>query len=245
MAHIRHLDRAPIAEAVIEIRVRSTAGIPLDKLASLSAAWKATYPHETKVESFAARFGMQDGKATSDAQHEQLGFLLKTADKQEAVQFRTDAFAFSRLHPYTSWEEVLPKAAALWASYRESVKPERLVRLGVRYINRLRLPQPVDLAGYLTAPPTLPETLPFALRSYLTRLVLHDLEAGNSVTVTQASEPSTDEDHIVVLLDLDAFRDVDMEPGDERVMPILESLRHLKNRAFFGNISERTAEMFK
>jgi uncharacterized protein (TIGR04255 family) len=76
-------------------------------------------------------------------------------------------------------------------------------------------------------------------------MVLQDSESGNSITITQASEPSTDPDHIVVLLDVDAFRDVDMSPMDEELITILQELRDLKNQAFFGSISERTAEMYE
>ncbi len=103
---------------------------------------------------------------------------------------------------------------------------------------------PVDLGRHLTSAPVVPEQLPSVLRSYLTRTALHDPATGNSVTVTQASEPSTDQEHLVILLDVDAFRDADLDPSDERIPSILESLRQLKNRAFFGSITERTAEMY-
>ena len=245
MAQIRHLNRAPIAEAVIELRVRSASPIGLEPLGALSSYWKPKYPLEQKVQSVAATFGVQDGKPVTDAQYQQLGYMLKTSDQHDVVQFRRDAFVFSQLQPYSSWEQVLPKATELWASYREAIKPERLIRLGVRYINRLRLPLPVNLSEYLTSPPVAPQMSASTIRAYLTRMVLHDPGTGNSVTVTQASEPSTDQDQIVVLLDVDAFRDVDVSPADEGVIKMLESLRHVKNQAFFGSITERTAEMYE
>jgi uncharacterized protein (TIGR04255 family) len=188
---------------------------------------------------------MQDGKPLANAQQQQLGFVLKTADQHDVVQFRRDLFAFSQLQPYTSWDEILPKATELWTSYRDVVKPDRLIRLGVRYINRLRFALPVDLSQHLIAPPSAPEVLASTIRAYLTRMVLQDPESGNSITITQASEPSTDPGHIVVLLDVDAFRDVDMNPKDEGLLPILQALRELKNEAFFGSITERTAELYE
>jgi uncharacterized protein (TIGR04255 family) len=245
MARIRHLNRAPIAEAVIELRVRTATPVEPERLADLAAHWKPTFPDEQKVQAVAATFGIQDGKPLANAQQAHLGFMLKTADQHDVVQFRRDAFAFSQLQPYTSWEEILPRATELWTSYRDVIKPDRLIRLGVRYINRLRLALPVDLSHHLTSPPSAPEVLASTIRSYLTRTVLQASESGNSITITQASEPSTDPDHIVVLLDVDAFRDVDMNPTDEAVMAILQALRNLKNQAFFGSITERTAEMYE
>jgi uncharacterized protein (TIGR04255 family) len=245
MAQIRHLNRAPIAEAVIELRIRAGNGVPLELLDKLVERWKSDYPTASKVESLAATLGIQQGRPLTDTQYQQLGLLAKSANAQRAVQFRIDAFAFSRLSPYSSWEQVRPEALRLWGSYRETVRPDLVTRVGVRYINRLRLPLPVDLTAYFTSAPIVPEMLPQTLRSYLTRKVLHDRDTGNSVTVTQASEPSSDPDHIVVLLDVDAFREVDLDSSRfSEIDSVLESLRDLKNRAFFGSITERTVEMY-
>lgn len=245
MARIRHLERAPIEEAVVELRVRPRSPFSLDTLAALAARWKTEFPLEEMVQAMAASFRIQDGTPLTSTQHEQLGFQLKTADRHDVVQCRRDAFVFSQLRPYSSWEQVLPRATALWAAYRDATKPERLTRLGVRYINRLRLALPADLSQYLTSPPAGPEVLHSTLRGYLTRLVLQDQDSGNSVTITQASEPSTDPNHVVILLDIDAFREVDLDPNGEDIAPMLQALRDLKNRAFFGSITERTAEMYE
>jgi uncharacterized protein (TIGR04255 family) len=245
MARIRHLTHAPIAEAVIEFRVRLATPVDSGRLTELASRWQAAFPVQEKVQAMAATFAIQDGKPLAKAQHEQLGIMLKTSDQHDIVQFRRDLFAFSQLQPYTSWDEILPRATELWASYRDAIRPDRLVRLGVRYINRLRLALPADLSRYLTSPPAAPDVLASTIRTYLTRMVLHDSESGNSVTITQASEPSTDPQHIVVLLDVDSFRDVDISPGDDEVIPILHALRDLKNQAFFGSITEQTAEMYE
>jgi uncharacterized protein (TIGR04255 family) len=210
----------------------------------LAARWKSVFPLEHNVQAVAATFGLQDGKPLANAQQEQLGVMLKTADQHNVVQFRRDAFAFSQLQPSTSWEEILPTAAELWTSYRDLVRPDRLIRLGVRYVNRLRLALPVDLSRYLTSPPPAPEVLP-SIRGFLTRMILQEPASGNSITITQASGPSTDQHHIIVLLDVDAFREVDIVPTDDEVIPILQGLRQLKNQAFFGSITEQTAEMYE
>lgn len=246
MARIRHLNRAPIAEAVIELRIRPAGGLNSNVFLPLSQQLATRYPTEEKVQSLEATFGMKDGKPIGpDASYAELGVLRRSADQREVVQLRTNGFSFSRLAPYTSWEEVLPKALALWTSYRDLVKPERLIRLGVRYVNRLTLPVSADLSAFLTAAPVVPGSLPQSLRSYLTRSVLHDPQTGNSILLTQASEPSSDQEHLTILLDVDAFREADIDAGDDRLLSLLESLRNLKNRAFFGSVTEQTLEMYE
>lgn len=244
MTEIRHLRNAPIAEAVIEMRIRSTEPVGLETLALLASNWKARFPAQQNVDAVAAAFQLQDGKPLTNAQHEHVGFILRSSDQLQAVQFRRDLFAFSRLQPYTSWEEIVPLARELWTSYLEATRPERLIRVGVRYINRLHFTLPVNLSLFFESPPSIPETLHATIRAYLTRLVVHQRESGNSVVITHATEPSADSGHIVVLLDVDAFRELDMVPNDNQVMRLLESLRLLKNQAFFGSIKETTAEMY-
>ena len=244
MAQIRHLDHAPIAEAVIELRVRPAGEIRLETLHALAERWKVEYPVKETVNSLEAKLGIEAGTSRTETRVQQIGLRLKTSDQREVVQFRSDAFAYSRLEPYTSWDDVLPRANRVWNSYLDSLKPVKLVRLGVRYINRLRLPLPVDVEMYLSCPPAVPEMLPPAIKSFLTRTLFYDAEAGNSVTITQASEPSIDQNQLVILLDVDAFRGIDIDPDDSQIIPMLESLRELKNRAFFGSITERTAERY-
>lgn len=244
MARIRHLSRAPIAEAVIDLRVQPTDGVSAESFSTISELLKDSYPILQRVESLETTFGIQEGQSQPpQLTYSEIGILLKSRDQRNVAQFRTNGFTFNRLPPYTSWEEVFPEAIELWERYRGLATPARVTRIAVRYINRLPFALPVDLSEYLTASPSIPDSLPQVLRAYLTRLVLSDAETANSVIVTQAPEPSADADHVVVLLDVDAYRDVDMDPGDPRIKEILGSLRELKNRVFFGSITERTAEM--
>jgi uncharacterized protein (TIGR04255 family) len=246
MARIRHLEKAPIAEAVIDLRVQPSDGVSADSFSAATAELKPRYPVVEPIESVAATFGIQEGKPSApDTTYERLGLFFKTADGRNVVQFRTNGFTFSRLPQYTSWEQMFPEMLTLWERYRRIARPVRVTRVAVRYINRLHLPLPVDLPVYLTAPPVVPESFPAVIRAYLTRLILNDTESGDSVIVTQALERSVDSDHLVVLLDVDAYRDVEIEPDDDRMQSILGRLRDLKNRVFFGSITERTAEMYE
>src|SRR5262245_41016654 len=102
-----------------------------------------------------------------------------------------------------------------------------------------------DLADFFTAPLVIPEVLPQSLRGYLIRFIVNDAVTGNSVIVTQALESTAHPGQAIVLLDVDAYREVDILSTDQRIEEIFETLRDLKNRAFFGCITERTAEMYE
>src|SRR5229473_3049572 len=186
MAHIRHLTRAPISEAVIDLRIRPSEELSIASLAQLAEQLKPAYPVAQKIESFEATLAFGEGRAkTAEPVYSESGFFVKSTDERNVAQFRNDGFTFSRLPPYTSWETVFPEAMGLWKRYRELTRTLRVTRVAVRYINRLELPLPSNLADFFTAPLVVPEPLPQALRGYLTRFILNDGDTNNSVIVTQ------------------------------------------------------------
>ena len=188
---------------------------------------------------------MKDGRPTpSDTTYSELGIVLKSEDGTSLAQFRTDGFTFNKLAPYTRWEEVLPETLNLWAIYLELAKPEQVTRLATRYINRLKLPLPiVDLSIYLTSPPSIPQGLPQQLHGFLTRLDI--IESNLSARLIQALERSPDPNYLVVLLDIDAYQEAELDPQSERIPKVLGLLRDFKNRIFFESITEETARLFE
>ena len=48
-----------------------------------------------------------------------------------------------------------------------------------------------------------------------------------------------------MILDVDAFIAANLSPADRELWTILERLRELKNRSFFGTITEQAAELYK
>jgi uncharacterized protein (TIGR04255 family) len=243
MARVRHLRNAPIAEAVIDVRIRSREGLLADRFSNPPATIRERYP---KTEPIIAAARRPAGLIPPGAADTPAGVFFKTMDDLNVVQFRSDGFTFNRLPPYTSWEDVFPEAMQAWQEYRRLLPDQaRIVRVAARYINRLRFTLPAELSAFLTAPPSISLGLPQVLRGYLTRLVLADPQTSNSVVVTQALEQTTDPQHVIVLLDVDAYRDVDLELQDETLAEILTTLHDLKNQVFFGSITEQTAEMYE
>jgi uncharacterized protein (TIGR04255 family) len=119
-----------------------------------------------------------------------------------------------------------------------------LRRIGVRYVNDLRLPvgDQFHFERYLTTAPRPPAGLPPEIGDFLLQMTVPGGAEGLQVAVTQATDAaSRTSTELPVLLDIDA--------GWERPMPIdtrlparmseaLATLRDLKNRVFFGLVTE-------
>jgi uncharacterized protein (TIGR04255 family) len=241
----QHLARAPIVEALIDIRVLPYEGVAGAVFKTLANRLKDTYPKASPMRSLETRFELRETKFAAPSQIQtDIGWIFQTQERDAIAQFRVDGFTFNKLEPYTTWEQVFSEAYRLWRFYVEAAKPLDVTRLAVRYINRLRLPAPVQLREYLEAPPVLPAPIPQTIREFLTRVVIVDSERDASAIITQALEANLDATSTPVLLDIDAFREATVVPDDPSMPRIFEQLRRLKNDIFYASITEKTVEMY-
>ncbi len=247
MAKQRHLTNAPIVEALIDFRAKLPSGYNVTEFLSLKKTLGKSYPQVEESRAF------ESGLIVKGKQIEQIlkdrglrGYFFKSPDGKNIVQFREDGFTFSRLNPYTNWETVLAEAKKLWALYLRTASPELVTRLATRYINRMDIPLPInDFKQYLTAPPSIPESLPQGVSHFLTRVTIRDPELDMIAHVLQALEKSAKPDHVSIILDIDVFKQMESGFGESDIWPTFEHLRNLKNRIFFDSITEETARLFE
>jgi len=136
------------------------------------------------------------------------------------------------------------EAFRLWEIYVDAAKPRQVSRVAVRYINQMQLPAVKDLGEYLTAPPQLPEPIPQTVRDFLTRVNVRDDRRNASAVIVQALEPQIDPKTISLLLDIDAFREMNEKSDDPGLVLVFEHLRELKNDIFFASITEKIVEKY-
>jgi len=238
-----HLSRAPIAEAILDFRVKPRDDLQPAEFGVLAEKLRAVYPTQgrTTLGELDIAVG-PDGMPATHVRGEVSGWLLRSEDGR-VVQFRRDGYTFSKLRPYTSWEEIEPEAIAHWEEYCAIARPLALTRLAVRYINAMDLPR-ARLDRYLTAPPVAAPLTPQVLHEFLTRVVVWDLETEATAIITQALTAAAAEDQMRLLLDIDAFREGALPLDAAACSAGLGKLRELKNRIFFANLTETAVENF-
>ena len=77
------------------------------------------------------------------------------------------------------------------------------------------------------------------------RFQLIDVASDSHVILTLALDNTPPGGRVPVILDVDAFRVKDLDLSSPELWDILEKLRELKNRCFFGTITEATAELYE
>jgi uncharacterized protein (TIGR04255 family) len=240
MAQVRHLKNAPILEALVDFRVTLPKNFDVEQFKALASAVGDRYPIVEAMHRYETSVTFQPGKPP-DTHMEELhprGYVFRSPDRLTAAQFRMDGFTYNRLPPYTSWDELRPEVLRLWDLYQQTARPETCSRIAARYINKIDIPIPRgELSQYLTAPPGTPQGVSDRLAAFMTRVIIQEPELGLSAVVTQASQVQMDPRSTAVILDIEVYKQSDASLH-QQVEPTLAKLHDLKNRLFFGSLTE-------
>lgn len=243
-----HYERAPIVEAIIEIRCALPQESTLDDLANM--ADEEAFPTASKRMIMTGRFDFGPEGVESRASGEQTGHVFRSADDRYLLQSRLDGFSFARTAPYEHWEEFSKVAERHWHRYREVARPERALRVGVRYVNRIDVAgDHVEVKDYLRTAVDVSPYLPQLMSSYFLQIVIPLPQFQCFATVTSTIVGAETVHGNGLILDIDAWRDVDLdlkqtETGTE-IEDLLETLRAAKNYVFEASITDATRRLIE
>lgn len=249
--------KAPITEAVIDLRVTQAKDVSVNQLAEIRNIIGDLYPYHEEIYSFTGQIGFQIGDPTetkAGAAHKHIGFRLINQNKQQIFQARLDGFAFSTLAPYDRWESFRDEALRLWNMYRSATKVENITRAAVRYINRIDFPskgiEKIELKDYLrTFPEVSPDWLNQIINGFFMQLQMWQNDLDSMLILNEATTEPPNPETISVLLDIDLFRERAEQPwtanDDAAVWEFLEQLHERKNHIFEGSITEKMRELIR
>lgn len=248
MADTRHLARAPITEAIIDLRIDPEVEISDGAREEIENRVGDAYPMKQERRGFETQFRVAGGEAQPPRQRDLglHGLFFKSEDEKDVVQFRVDGFTVNRLRPYTSWDEIYPEAIRLWDIYKSVLAVEKVTRIGVRFINHLEF----DLRNFrpdehLTVPLVVPKGLPDEVSGFMVAFTVYDDETRDSLREVTSLEPFPSENKVSVLLDIDAFSSDALAATSEAIPNVLSRLRDLKNTAFFGSLTETAIRRYE
>src|SRR5258708_2971374 len=231
----RHYSKAPITEAVIDLRVTLPEGISVDKLKDIHPYISENFP---TIEPFYRGIGAiayQPGSTFQvNTSQQQIGFWFRSKDNLRTFQATLEGFAFNRLAPYESWEEFSNDARSMWEIYKEICRPAYVTRAAIRYINQINIPADglIELKDYLSTVPEVPSDLPEKiLQTYFMQLQIPQQDLNCMLIINEALTQPTNPGIITVILDFDLFRQ-QIWDSDEDIWQFLEKLRHRKNEVF-------------
>ncbi len=173
---------------------------------------------------------------------DRIRFLRK--DRKALVQVGPHLLTVNHLKPYPTWEEYLPLIEAAYGVYRSVAQPQGLSRIGLRYINRIEIPeQNVTIEDYFQFNPHLGQALPQNIASFIVG-VQFIYDSTDALRVQMVSALPEHPECIGMVLDLDysllAPQKVGLEdiPGwlqvaHDRIEQVFEACLTDKLRAIF------------
>jgi uncharacterized protein (TIGR04255 family) len=245
-----HLPRAPIIEAVLDIRARADAGWEETFVSARLKAQVQDYPTVEPQSTVQAEFSVMPGQIPF-AQRRDIGWsglVLKSGDGLQIAQFKRDGFTFSRLQPYEDWERLKAEALRLWRIHAALSKPMEIQRIGLRFINRIDLPlNETRFEDYIQPHPSPPRGLDLPFVGFLhaeTLAVPGHPYAINLVRTIQSPQPPLS-NQFALIIDTDVSTIQPIEHQEDWFDKGLDEMRWLKNKVFFGSMTEKAIQKFK
>ena len=139
---VQHLPNAPIQEALLDIQVVLPPDFAVTTLKLFGSGLEERFPEtQERIELVQGMQFTPGGDLQSSATTRSLnGYLFISKTEGKTVQARRDGFTFNKLRPYSKWKDFTEEAKELWGHYESLAKPQKIKRLGLRYINRMEIP---------------------------------------------------------------------------------------------------------
>lgn len=242
-----HLKNAPIAEAVIDIRFQPALNLEYDKIVAIHQSIQSDYPVKQENKEMQLGFVVGPDQTTQQTISDSvIGYRFESSDKKYVFIASKNGFSLSKLAPYENWDTFVSEAKRIYEIYFGMFGNQTITRTAVRYINVIKIHEDVfDFDDYLVAGPKVPDGLPNAVSEFLIRNVVPCIEEKALVTIVQGFSSTNITESKEVILDIDAVCMEAYESNTNKQWELLDSLRELKNNAFFKSLHPKAWEIYK
>ena len=249
----RRYRNPPIEEALCEFRFLPGQEWDLTIPGKLHVTLGNEYsgkPQEQKVVDIA--LNAEEGQPPKMSYGEGLAKVqLVTKDGKRQVGIGKDVLSVHMLRPYqdpshpvrSGWDEFQPRISAALDAYWKVAKPVGVCRIGIRYINKIVIPQKaVEVKKYLRCALPVVSGFPEQLRHFMSR-VDYAYEDGVRIVLSQGSI-NAPPDHVGFLLDLDVIWESGDAIAKDEALLKAGNLRDRERTAFEAVITNKARELF-
>ena len=241
----RQYRNAPIEEALCEFHFGDGKEWDLATPSKLQEAFRGTYSAPPRFQQAIAANVMQPQQAAPGIAL--MRGIVKTQFFDESgtklVAVAPGVLSVHILRPYCGWEAFRPRIANALENFVRVTGSSQLVRIGIRYINKITLAASggsVDLTTLFRCVPADVPGLPEQLLSFMHRTE-HEYDRDTRLVMTLASIPDPGNE---ILLDLDVIREPEEAEPAAGAMAIVDALRDREREAFEAVITDELRSHF-
>jgi uncharacterized protein (TIGR04255 family) len=169
-------------------------------------------------------------------------------ERHRMIQLAENLLVVNQLSPYPRFEEWEADVFRALRVYRELAQPETVVRMGLRYINRVVIPgERIRMADYFTIYPHLPPSLGDTHGSFMVRVEVPQSAQGHTVVITfgTAPPPSAGDAAQAFMLDLYDILHIGTAVDEEVVKRELRQAHANIGLAFEDSITDALRKLFE
>jgi uncharacterized protein (TIGR04255 family) len=246
---MKHYKKPPIVEAALSIYLESPPqGISVNELEDACMKIAKKYPHKSPRRRYQNKLEFDASGTFKGSEGTDLGldgYLCKSVDERQVVQFCFDRFVFNRLAPYEGWKPFFSEAMSLWEEYSLLMKPTLIKKISLRNINRIDIPteKQEELSQYLILAPQLPTGLPTTLKGFAHETIF-TVDLNTQVTLIQTIR-SIDVGTTTIFLDIDVSLPVIKSYEKELFNKYFSYLRGVKNNIFENCLTDKIKKDFE
>ncbi|MFL0161960.1 TIGR04255 family protein [Aquirufa salirivi] len=237
--------KAPIREAVFDIRIDKLNIIDVSELLNIKEAISNDFPIEKKRHNITGMFQFSPDKPIESKTHSDLtGFIFLSEDHSRQLQIRIDGFTLNILKPYENWETHFNLFLKYWNIYNKQFSPNNILRIATRYINKIEIPLPIDdFQEYVLNMPPIPNCLPQTFANFFMQIQVPCKSDYRNVVITETIEPILNST-LPFILDIDVFQELNVNNSVESLTKNFSEIRNIKNEIFENCITEKTRKLF-
>lgn len=184
----------------------------------------------------------QTGQSARVTQGEARSQFLRK-DGSRMLQLAPDLVVVNQLRPYPTFEDWKPQILEALDHYRALAKPNRVQRVGLRYLNRVVIPaEGFRMERYFRLYPEIPKALGTEHGSFMLRIEIPVPARAHNLLVTFGTAPREGEAGSAFLLDL--YDTVPEREFDAVARRIDEAHDHIE-RTFEAILTDETRTLFE
>ena len=239
-------ENAPIVEAVIDLQVENES-FSEESFTKFSRSVSGRYDKRSPVNEAQFQINVPNGDVKRDFKN--IGYRFVSNEADRVIIVKGKGFTFSNLPKYKGWSKFSAEAKNHWANFVKSLEPNKIRRIAVRYINKINIPATsgVELKDYFNIYPEISDDISPSINGAYMQVKIPQPDLGkNFASVINLATAEPDEPGFVtIILDIDVFALVEIDPTDSNLWAMLDQLREKKNKLFEASIKDSIRELIK
>lgn len=228
-----NLAAAPIVEAVLHWQAMATKEY---QEAELLKEMQTSFPGYTSTNQHnleAGLSGTPQGMEFKQRKAWQGVRLTKFKDDEQpkyVCQFLRQGIVFSRLAPYTKWEDFASEGRKFWDKHCELGQPIEVARLHVRFISQIGIDSIDEIENYIDKVCAPVASLGLSANQYYHQDTIQLTNQPYVIKVVRAVQPNAEhESNLIVDITVSTAVSCELDEVDDK----LKDLRFIKNKVFF------------